>query len=360
MKRVLALVFLISTLAFASSQSTKLVSVAALPKVFAGWQQTSSTFSTDPAKADPAYADLLKEDGFWHLESAEYTKPGRHMTVKLAQFEDATGAYAAYLFYRTPRMAKEDIGDQAASNNEHILFRRGDVLIDVTLDKVTPMSAGELRELASDLPQNDGNSAKLPTVAGFLPTAGRDANTIKFAQGPVGLADIDSPLPAQLVDFSTYAEVATADYNTGQGTAKLTVISYPDNAVAGNHLREIEAWHPAPAVGSTQMPTVYAKRTGRLVAVVTGNISESEAKTLLASVNYDPEVTWNENTHFDRNSNLGSLLVNIIILIAIMFGLSLVAGIAFGGVRIILKRIFPDRVFDRSQDVEIIRLNIGK
>jgi len=320
---------------------------------------TSSTVSTDPTAADPVYADLLKEDQFNLAQNGEYHKPGRKMTVKAARFADATGAYATFLFYRTPRMAKEDIGDQAASNNVHILFRKGDLLIDVTFDKLTPMSPGELRELADDLPQTDGNSAKLPNIAGYLPPAGMDANTVKYAAGPVGLARINSPLPVDLVDFSTQAEVVSADYSTSDGTAKLTIISYPDNSIAGNRLRAIEAWHPA-ATGGAQPSKIYSKRSGRLVAVVTGDTPEAEAKTLLASVSYDPEVTWNENTHFDRNSNLGSLLVNIIILCAILGGLSLVAGVAFGGIRIVMKRLFPDRVFDRSQDVEIIRLNIGK
>ncbi|HUN87189.1 MAG TPA: DUF6599 family protein [Terriglobales bacterium] len=357
MKRLLVFVFLISTFAVAAPQSSP---PPMLPKVFAGWQQTSDNVSADPAKADPTYTDLLKEDGFQAIETAEYSKPGRKMTVKAARFDDATGAYGAYLFYRTPQMAKEDIADQAASNNERVLFRKGDLLIDVQLDKVTAMSAGELRELASDLPQAAGNQAKTPTVATYLPAAGMVAGTEKFAQGPVGLSRVDSPLPPELIDFGTEPELASADYNTSQGDAKLTVIAYPEPAIAGARLRAIEAWHPTAAVGSTQPPKVYAKRTGRLVAVVTGDISEGEAKTLLAAVNNDAEVTWNENTHFDRNSNLGSLLVNIIILIAILTGLAIVAGFAFGGVRIVLKRLFPDRVFDRSEDVEIIRLNIGR
>ena len=39
-------------------------------------------------------------------------------------------------------------------------------------------------------------------------------------------------------------------------------------------------------------------------------------------------------------------------------GMAIVAGLAFGGVRITLKRLFPDRFFDRSKEVEIIELNL--
>jgi hypothetical protein len=355
MNRLLAFcLILISTLAMAEPKT------ATLPKVFAAWQMQSSEVSKDPAKADAVYAGLLKEDGFSNVEIANYSKPGRTISIKAATFNDASGAYSAYLFYRAPQMAAEDIGDQAASNNERVLFRRGNLLVDVKLDKVTPMSAGELRELAGALPQAGGTGANLPSIPNYLPKQGMVENSLRYVSGPVGLGRIDSLLTPALIDFSTGAEIASSDYNTGQGTARLTVISYPTPAVAANRLKAIEAWHPAPPPGSTTAPILYSKRTGPVVAVLTGSISEGEAKTLLASVNYDADVTWNQNTHFDRNSNLGSLLVNIIILIAIITGLAIVAGFAFGGVRIILKRLFPNRVFDCSEDIEIIRLDIGK
>ncbi len=357
MKRLISILCLLLLSPFAFAAGSK---KGVLPKIFAGWQLQNSQVHDDPSQADSVNADLLKEDGFKSVETAEYTKPDRKMSVKVATFNDATGAYAAYLYYRAPQWAQEEIADQAASNNERILFRKGNLLVDVKLDRVTPMSGGELRELAHNLPKEEGNSAKPPTVADYLPPQGMVSNTVKYASGPIGLARINSPIPADIVDFGKGAEIAIADYNTGEGTAKLTIVSYPTAAISADRLRAVEAWHPVATDGGSASPKIYAKRSFGLVAVITGPIAEGEAKTLLASVNSDPRVTWNENTHFDRNSNLGSLLVNIIILIAIITGLAIVAGFAFGGARIVLKRLFPDRVFDRSEDVEIIRLDIGK
>jgi len=51
-------------------------------------------------------------------------------------------------------------------------------------------------------------------------------------------------------------------------------------------------------------------------------------------------------------------VVNLIYLVAIIFLFMLVAGIAFGGVRIVIKRLYPNRVFDRPEDMEITRLNL--
>jgi len=352
---VLAVLLTFSSLSFAVPPKD-----STLPKIFAGWQQQSVSVSSDPSKADALNADLLKEDAFSKVETAEYTKPDRSLSIKVAHFADASGAYAAFLFYRASQMAQEDIADQAASNNQRVLFRKANLLVDAKFDRITPMSGGELRELASDLTALTGNSARPPDITRYLPKQGIVENSVKYVSGPIGLARTDSPLSSDLIDFSTSPEVASALYNTGEGTALLTLISYPTPAIAGNRLRAIEGWHPTPAVGSTTVPAVFSKRTGPYVVVLSGTISQGEAKTLLASVNYDPEVTWNENTHFDRNNNLGSLLVNIIILIAIITGLAIVAGFAFGGVRIVAKRLFPDRVFDRPQDADIIRLNIGK
>ena len=47
-------------------------------------------------------------------------------------------------------------------------------------------------------------------------------------------------------------------------------------------------------------------------------------------MNYDANVTWNENTHFTKRDNLANLLVNVIILCFIIIGFALVAGVAFG------------------------------
>ena len=37
---------------------------------------------------------------------------------------------------------------------------------------------------------------------------------------------------------------------------------------------------------------------------------------------------------------------------------TLVLGIAFGGVRIITKRLFPGKVFDRKEQIEVLQLGL--
>jgi hypothetical protein len=46
-------------------------------------------------------------------------------------------------------------------------------------------------------------------------------------------------------------------------------------------------------------------------------------------------------------------------LAGIICGIAVVAGIAFGGFRILMKRLFPDKVFDRPEQMEIIALHLS-
>lgn len=356
MKRVLT-VFVIVFLALlpALAAESKAQSKALLPAAFAGWQKvTPSQTSTDPATADKVYGDLLKEYGFSDCELTTYTRGERKITINAIRFKDASGAYGAFTFYKTPEMQTEKIGDQASSANERVLFYRGNVLVQAVLDRVTPMSAAELRELAGEIALPAGPERNLPSLPLYLPRQAYIANTAKYVVGPLGLEKVSAPITAQTVDFARGAEVALGQYNSGSGTATLTLISYPTPQIAGDRLRAIDAAHPA----QDNAPLFLTRRSGPLVAIVTGTVSPREAKALLASVNYDAEVTWNQNTFLGKRDNVGSLLVGVVLLTIVILGLALVAGIAFGGIRILAKRLFPDRVFDRAEDVEIIQLKL--
>jgi len=360
MKRTLSIfAFLLMSLLWAQAATPKPKSDSLLPDAFAGWQRTTSHPSANPADAEKVNPDLLKEYGFEGFEDATYIKTDRKMEVKAIRFHDATGAYGAFTNYRTTEMKTEQIGDKAVSANERVLFCRGNVLVQAVLDRVTPMSAAELRELAADISLPSGNARNLPTLPMYLPRAGGVLNSPKYVVGPAGLANLNSPVSASEISFDRGAELAQGLYNSSQGTATLTLISYPTPQIAGERLRAIEAAHAPPQEGSTSTaPLFLTKRSGPLVAIVTGAISPREAKSLLASVNYDAEVTWNERTGLSPRDNAGSLIVGVVLLTFIILGLALVAGIAFGGVRILLKRLFPDRIFDRSRDVEIIELKL--
>jgi len=324
-----------------------------LPQSFAGWTQTGEvTTVTQPGQADAAYPGVMHEYGFTDAETATYTRPdGRKLTIKATRFKDATGAYGAFTFYRDPAMKVERIGTKSASDNERILFFRSNVLIDAKFDRVTGMSAAELRELAGMLPEAPANSANLPNLPEYLPKQSVIENSAKYILGPQALAATKTPLSTDLVGFAAEPEILTQSYTTADGPVTLMLVQYPTPQIAIERLRAFEA---SPDSGKT----FVARRTGPILVVEGGNIGSNDAKALLNSVNYEAEVTWNEATSMAKRDNIGNLLVAVFGLIGILLVFGLIFGVFFGGIRLLLTRYLPGTMFDLPENVEIVQLHL--
>ena len=325
-----------------------------LPKSFAGWTETGQPRTTsDAAQADAAYPAVLKEYGFAGSETVTYTREdGRRLTVKAARFNDATGAYGAFTFYRQPAMRTERIGTKAASANQRILFFRDNVLIDANFDRLTEMSAAELRELAGMLPAAKGAAENLPTLPEYLPKSEAVENSAKYVLGPQALLAAKVPVTAEQVDFSHDPEILIQDYSSKSGPLTLMLVQYPTPQIAAERLRVLQdAQQSSPN-------TLLVRRSGPLVDIVTGAVGSDEAQKLLTSVNYEAEVTWDQATSLSKRDNIGNLILAIFALIGIILLISIIFGVFFGGIRVLAKRFFPGRVFDRPEDVEFIQLHL--
>ena len=324
-----------------------------LPKTFAGWTQTGEvTTTSQPRQGDAANSAVLNEYGFAASETATYTRSdGRTLTIKAARFNDATGAYGAFTFYRAPAMKVERIGTKSASANERILFFRSNVLIDAKFDRVTGMSAAELRELAAMLPEAPATATNLPNLPEYLPRQGVIENSAKYILGPQALTETKTPLPAELVNFATEPEILTQSYATADGPVTLMLVQYPTPQIAIERLRAFQA---SPNSGNT----FVVRRTGPIIVVESGNGNGSEAKALLNSVNYEAEVTWNEATSISKRDNIGNLLVAVFGLIGILLVFGVIFGVFFGGIRLVLTRYFPGTMLDLPENVEILQLHL--
>ena len=325
-----------------------------LPQEFSGWTKDASPRTgTDSAAADPANAKVLSEYGFTDFEIATYSRPDRKVTVKAARFQDASGAYGAFTFYRSPAMLVEKIGTMGASANERILFFRDNVVVQAQFDRLTAMSAGELRELAANLPEAKGNAANLPSLPGYFPRDQVEQNSAKYVMGPAALTAIGSPINSDLVGFGLNAEVMSGKRTTGGANADVMLIEYPTPQIAGERLKAIEA--AAPPNADT---TFLAKRTGPILVLVTGRIPQSDAKAILSRVSYEADVTWNENTGLAKRDNIGSIVVAACLLAGIIFLASVGTGAIFGFGRVLLERAFPSRYKPRGEDGDFIRLDL--
>ena len=211
-----------------------------LPEAFAGWVASGTPKAvTDAAELDSANAAALKEYGNTGGMTGSYKRNDETLTVKALSFQDVSGAYGAYSFYRQNGWPKAEIGTGGTSNKNRVLFWKGNTVVDATFSKVGPMSAGELRDLAKNLPMPQGNRALTPPILATLPQDALDKQTTHFAQGPSGYAGGGGVLPPELVGFDRDAETVTANYSLTSGPAVLTLIDYPTPQMAEAQYKKI-------------------------------------------------------------------------------------------------------------------------
>src|SRR5208337_2477815 len=105
-----------------------------------------------------------KEYGFNAAVEASYKREGQTLSLRALRFDDASGAYGAYSYYRQNGWPKEAIGTGAASDNKRVLFWVGNTVVDATFSEIGPESAGELREIARQLPAPGGNRLLPPPI----------------------------------------------------------------------------------------------------------------------------------------------------------------------------------------------------
>jgi hypothetical protein len=214
------------------------------------------------------------------------------------------------------------------------------------------MSAAELRELAASLPAATGSSDKLPNLPEYLPKQNAVDNSARYILGSQALTALGTPLTAEQAGFQFEPEILEQQYSLPGGPVTLMLLQYPTPQIAGERLRAMES------VAKTNPGALALRRTGPILVVASGAVDTSEARALLDSVNYEADVTWNEATSLAKRDNIGNLIIGVFGLIGILLVIMFIFGIFFGGFRLLMRRLFPNRGFDRPENMDIIQLHL--
>ncbi|MGB7549085.1 MAG: DUF6599 family protein [Terracidiphilus sp.] len=343
--------------------------MALLPDAFDGWVTAEPLKPvTDAAQADSGSAAALKEYGFTYGLLASYKREGETLTVRALRFGDTSGAYGAYSFYRQNGWPKEDIGTGATSNHNRVIFWQGDTVVDATFSRIGPMSAGEMRQLARRLPIPHGNRAIAPPILANLPRASLDKQTTHYAVGPAGYAGAGGMLPPELVGFDRDAEAVTANYSLQSGPATLTLIEYPTPQMAAVQETKIRDYIKAGSQAQPPWPkplmdsdraSLEVRRSGPLVALVSGDAIPDESHRLLESVHYEADLTSIPQPMQSEAAKAGQLLLGIATLCVIGASAAILLGFFLGGGRA-LYRLARGKPVSSVYETEFIQLNLGK
>ncbi len=338
-----------------------------LPEDFDGWAAAGPIETlSDAAQADATNAAALKEYGFSFGAQANYKRDDDALTLRALHFEDASGAYGAYSYYRQNGWAKESIGAGAASDKNRVLFWRGDTVVDASYSRIGPMTAGELREIAKQLPVPTGNKALGPPILASLPQTSLAGQTTHYAEGPAGYAGAGGVLPPNLAGFDRGAEAVTANYDLASGPATLTILEYPTPQIAQSQETAIRAYlkagsaaqppRPKPLTDSDQA-SLEVRRSGVLVAVVSGDAIPDESHRLLESVHFEAELTSIPQPTESDVEKTGRLLIGIAALVSVGALAAILLGFFLGGGRALV-RIARGKPASSVYDEEFIHLDL--
>lgn len=312
-------------------------------------------------------AALLREYGCRSAERAEYRATALStIRVTVLTMQDRSSAYGAFTLLRG-KAEPAEVGEagvyyRAGTTSIYTLYRsvfyQGNYLV-MTEGLIGVHGTEEwLRRLADRLAERTGSHASLPNLPLFLPSEGLLPGSDRYLLGPLALQRVAPFAPGDWAGFAYGAEAEAARYRTGAGNATLMLLSYPTPQIASERLEDFERLFNLNGTGDPRRSLAFAKRKGSLVIFVAGIDSGWAAAALINQVRYEMTVSWSEPSPGRPQLNWPHTVVNIFTGAGFFLLFALGSGLLFGAVRLIVKRLWPDRVFDRRSDTEIIQLDL--
>jgi hypothetical protein len=294
---------------------------------------------------DGKRAAAISRYGLTGATQENWMGPSGNVRLTLYEMSDPSAAYGLYTLDRNadqPGFATMAVGTEGFRVGERSEFWQSKYVVKL---EGHPAATDDFARIVS---QNILGRSRKPPVSTHLPPANFIQGSDKYVVDPSGIGR-ELNLDPQSLGFDDSVEIAIANYRVDGKSAHLVLLLYPTQQIAKKYE---ERW-------KTTAPDddAFRKRVGALVAVVRGSRDTSIAKTILDGVNYETQVTWDQPR---PDLSLREVILTVFSFIGIALLFTVVVGLSFGGLRIFIKARYPDRVFDRPQDMEIIQLKLGQ
>jgi hypothetical protein len=338
-----------------------------LPDSLAGWSAGART-AVVPAQviaqgngpAVPAVnaAATAAEYGFVEGEQRSYSMGTDSLQATVYQMKDPSGAYGEYSYLRSADMLRADFTDHSSQSPQHALILTGNLILDVQGTNLSK-HANDLKALVAAVSAS-AQQAPLPTIWQHLPENGLVQRSDHYILGPVALNQF-FPLGADdWLGFSYGAEVEVAHYQVQGKDTTLLLADFPTPQIAADRLVRLQRrFNVNGSNPSGNLPPLFAKRSLTLLSIVSGASDQAQADVVLSQVQTDAVLTWDEPTFQFKEPNIGTIVVGTIVGAGVICLFAMVAGVAFGGFRLLVKWALPNMVFDRSNHLELLQLGLG-
>lgn len=290
-------------------------------------------------------ASTIKRYGFTGATVQDWRSPSGTVRLTLYEMIDTSAAYGLFTLDRNINQlgfTRMPIGTEGFRSGSRTEFWQSKYL--VKLEGGESASA----DLARAISENIFGSSRKPPVSIHLPPANLIQGSDKYLVDGAGIGR-ELNLDSLTLGFDDSVEVATASYRVGDKTAHLVLLMYPTQQMAKKYE---DRW-----ATSDPEDNAFRKRVGSLLALVRGSRDPAVSNTILDGVNYETQVT---SVQSRPDLSLRNVILTIFTFIGVALLFTMIVGVSFGGFRIFVKARYPDRVFDRPEDMEIIQLKLGQ
>lgn len=336
-----------------------------LPDHFGSWQADGPAKTLHPQDLGNNWAqgtgadNVLAEAHPTRIEQRAYRNGNDEATFRVFALQDPSSAYEFYTFLLAPGMRNMGLGEYSALSQYDGRFLVGNLVVQASLSPNTKPE--NLSDIVPAL-KSKADPTPLPPLKNYLPEHWLVFGTEKYALGPqafrASMASLGQGAYAGLapeVGFQDGAETIMARYQGEHGSGVLLLIEYPTPQLAENHLHHLEEALPAAA----KQAGVTVERKASMLSLVFAATSPVHAQAIRNEVNYSTEVTWNEPSQTATDPPLVYMMFKIFVFTCLFLVFATIAGIAFGGFRVLIKHWLPGKIFDRPQDIEVLQLGIG-
>lgn len=334
-----------------------------LPASIAGWNSTPLS----PTGPVPPETSALNEYELKVTERRLYTHDADSLAVTAYRFANTAGAYGAYSFLRTPDMAQANLTQHSSISRDRALALTGNLVVDFRSKNLR--KGDDAIELLVAAAGAHAKWGAYPALPQRLPSDDLIPRSDHFIWGPVALGHFLPLASGDWLGFSKGAEAELAHYRLGGHDSTLVVVDYPTPQIAADQLEQLKAQLGAiitdkPSADTNRLHLssvrpVYARRDSTMVALLANAPSEKAARSLLEKVHSGLLLTWDEPVLETSQPSMVTIVIGTFVGAGQICAFTLLGGVLFAGIRLLIKRWWPGKVFDRALDMEIIELGLA-
>lgn len=334
------------------AQRTTIVNLASLPE----WQvQKSENVSLNDVRQWGVQPPVDREYGVKKVEIRTYVKG--HQTIKtvVEKMPDPSSAYGLLTFYHNEKMKAGKGMKLALIGPEQGLMARGAFFVRAI--RPPKMSEDDFRSALIAIAGASPSANSMALLPPSLPSLGIIPGSHIYILGPLAMQQALPTLPANLVGFQMGAELQSAAYRLNGKPVTLIFISYPTSAIARKQFAAFEKSLDANHKSGTG--AIYGRLKRSYVLLVQDAQTKEVATRLMNRLKIEQQVSWDQPPPGKPVTvQMFHLIVGNIILVLLLVGMAVLAGVLLVASRRIAAHWFPHSDWARGYEDSIIRLNL--